>query len=178
MDEKLTQDIKRWLETPADTRDIAAGAMLLLKLNKNRIMYNNILRAPKANASMLEYQLTKFYNFRLARLTHEQVEVMQQQANEIIAKRHLDDTRKKNVYAQIKNGKRADHDSLPDEIKKCYTDNLDIMRRMRKLHLQLTSSAVQNATCVDSERYPFLKELIELDKQYHANWKQYDEYVA
>jgi hypothetical protein len=40
--------------------------------------------------------------------------------------------------------------------------------------LQLLS--VENSTCPDSERYPFLKELIALDKRYHANWEQYDHF--
>ena len=29
----------------------------------------------------------------------------------------------------------------------------------------------------DSERFPFLKELIELDKRLHKNWEEYDHYV-
>ena len=30
----------------------------------------------------------------------------------------------------------------------------------------------------DSERYPFLKELIALDKRLHSNWEQYDHYTG
>ena len=30
----------------------------------------------------------------------------------------------------------------------------------------------------DSERYPFLKELISLDKKLHANWEAYDHYTG
>ena len=47
---------------------------------------------------------------------------------------------------------------------------------MRRLHMQLQLLSVENSTCPDSERYPFLKELIDLDKQYHANWEQYDHF--
>ena len=28
----------------------------------------------------------------------------------------------------------------------------------------------------DGDRYPFVKELIELDAKYHANWEKYDTY--
>ena len=49
---------------------------------------------------------------------------------------------------------------------------------MRELHLRLRSLSLDNATCPDSERYPFLKELISLDKKLHANWEAYDHYVA
>ena len=49
---------------------------------------------------------------------------------------------------------------------------------MRELHLRLRSLSLDNVTCPDSERYPFLKELIALDKKLHANWEAYDHYVA
>lgn len=49
---------------------------------------------------------------------------------------------------------------------------------MRELHLRLRSLSLDNATCPDSERYPFLKELITLDKKLHSNWEEYDHYVA
>ena len=77
-----------------------------------------------------------------------------------------------------KTGKRIDHDSLPDEIKVKYVENLSILQRMRELHLKLRSLSLDTAPCPDSERYPFLKELIELDKKMHANWEEYDHFVV
>ncbi len=74
-------------------------------------------------------------------------------------------------------GKRADHDALPDDIKAKYVENLSILQRMRELHLRLRSLSLDSATCPDSERYPFLKELISLDKKLQANWEAYDTYV-
>lgn len=75
-------------------------------------------------------------------------------------------------------GKRPDHDSLPPEIQACYVENLSVLHRMRETHMQLRSLSLDNHPCPDSERYPFLKELIDLDKKYRANWKKYDTYVA
>ncbi len=43
--------------------------------------------------------------------------------------------------------------------------------RMRELHLKLRTLSLDNAPCHDSERYPFLKELITHDKKLHSNWK-------
>ena len=77
-----------------------------------------------------------------------------------------------------KTGKRIDHDSLPDEIKAKYVENLSILQRMRELHLKLRSLSLDTSPCPDSERYPFLKELINLDKKMHANWEEYDHFVA
>ena len=74
-------------------------------------------------------------------------------------------------------GKRADHDSLPDEIKACYIENFSILQQMRELHLKLRSLSLENVTCPDSERYPFLKELVRLDKKLHENWDKYDHYI-
>jgi hypothetical protein len=48
---------------------------------------------------------------------------------------------------------------------------------MKELHLKLRTLSGNEATCPDSDRYPFLKEIIELDKKYHGNWKEYDSYT-
>ena len=77
---------------------------------------------------------------------------------------------------EFKKGKRVDHDALPVEIQALYAENLSIMQQMRRLHTQLQLLSVENSTCPDSERYPFLKELIALDKRYHANWERYDHF--
>lgn len=81
----------------------------------------------------------------------------------------------KMISAQVK---RVDHDSLPDEIKAKFVENLLILQRMCELHLRLRSLSLDNVICPDSERYPFLKELIALDKKLHANWEAYDHYVV
>ena len=49
---------------------------------------------------------------------------------------------------------------------------------MRELHLQLRNLSTQASTCPDSDRYPFLKEIIELDKRYHKNWQAYDSFTV
>ena len=48
---------------------------------------------------------------------------------------------------------------------------------MRELHLKLRTLSLDNATCPDSERYPFLKEIINLDKKRVANWDIYDHFI-
>ena len=85
---------------------------------------------------------------------------------------------KSEEFAEFKAGKRADHDALPAEIQALYTENLDLVHRMRELHMKLRSLSLENATCPESERYPFLKEIIALDKRRVANWDTYDHYVA
>ena len=173
MDHKFTELIKQWLETPSDQRDYSVGALYLLKLSGNQIMYRNIVAQLDRRHDFVDYQIQKYYNFRVQALTHAQVEEMQQQVDVIVAE-HISLAANADEH---KTGKRDDHDSLPDEIKAKYVENLSILQRMRELHLKLRSLSLDTSPCPDSERYPFLKELINLDKKMHANWEEYDHYV-
>ena len=174
MDNKFTELIKQWLETPSNQRDYSVGALYLLKLSGNQIMYRNIVAQLDRRHDFVDYQIQKYYNFRVQALTHAQVEEMQQKVDVIVAE-HISLAANADEH---KTGKRIDHDSLPDEIKAKYVENLSILQRMRELHLKLRSLSLDTAPCPDSERYPFLKELIELDKKMHANWEEYDHYVV
>ena len=174
MDHKFTELIKQWLETPSNQRDYSVGALYLLKLSGNQIMYRNIVAQLDRRRDFVDYQIQKYYNFRVQALTHAQVEEMQQQVDVIVAE-HISLAANADEH---KTGKRDDHDSLPDEIKAKYVENLSILQRMRELHLKLRSLSLDTAPCPDSERYPFLKELIDLDKKMHANWEEYDHFVA
>ena len=174
MDHKFTEQIKQWLETPEAERDYTVGALYLLKLSGNQIMYRNIISQIDRRHDFVEYQLQKYYNFRVQALTHAQVEEMSAKVETIIAEHiHL----ASEADEQPQKGKRTDHDLLPDEIKAKYVENLSLLQRMRELHLRLRSLSLENSTCPDSERYPFLKELITLDKKLHANWEEYDHFV-
>ena len=218
MDNKLTEKIQSWLDTPEDNRNYDLGALYLLQLSNNQIMYRNISRNAKKHAQFIEHQINKYMKFRVATLTHEQVAEMQKKVDMIISLRHLDkeETGSKepakptvptntevsslqnnptstngvgfdeacggtdNIQQdnkQFKAGKRLDHDSLPVEIQSLYIENGNIIHKMRELHLQLRQLSKENATCPDSERYPFLKELIALDKTYHKNWQIYDSWT-
>lgn len=178
MDHKFTEQIKQWLETHEDERDYAVGALYLLKLSGNQILYKNIVAALDRRHDVIEYQLQKYYNFRVQALTHAQVEEMAAQVQTIADEHHLTDDASTEPEDERRLGKREDHDTLPDEIKAKYVENLSLLQHMRELHLRLRSLSLDNATCPDSERYPFLKELISLDKKLHANWEAYDHYVA
>ena len=203
MDIKFTEKVQAWLDTPAEERDYDQGAIFLLQLSNNQIMYRNLSRNTKKNAQFIEYQIRKYMKFRLADLTHAQVVEMQKAVDKIVALRHLDreetpvnvdddtevtgedtgtvdapESTNVNMSSEFKAGKRADHDSLPIEIQALYVENGNIVHKMRELHMRLRYLSVENATCPDSERYPFLKELIALDKQYHKNWQVYDSWSA
>ena len=173
MDNKFTDRLQEWLLTPDSKKDWAEGALMLLQLTNNQIMYRSISVNPKGKAEFIKGKLQQHLNFRLAKLTHEEVETMQKKVEVIVEKVVKPETN----AAEFKAGKRADHDQLPEEIQNLYKENLDIVHRMRELHLQLRKLSEMNTTCPDSDRYPFLKELISLDKKLHENWDKYDHYV-
>ena len=175
-DAKFTHRLQDWMNTPDAQKDWGEGALLLLQLTGNRIMYNNISINPKGKAEFIKGQLQKFLNFRLADLTHAEVESMQAQVNEIVKK--VVKSAENSEFVEFKAGKRSDHDDLPDEIKALYAENLDIVHKMRELHLRLRTISTETSTCPDSDRYPFLKELISLDKTLRQNWETYDHYTV
>ena len=180
MDKQFTLKLQEWLNTPAEKRDLEVGATLLLQLTNNKILYRNIKSNLKGHADFIEFKLKRYLQYRLQELTHEEVEAMQKQVDGIVKERKLNSAPKpsKTQAEQFKAGKRADHDTLPDEIQALYVENASIMQKMRELHLQLRNLSTQASSCPDSDRYPFLKEIIELDKRYHKNWQAYDSFAA
>ncbi len=176
MDKEFTTKLQTWLSLPREERDWDEGALMLLQLSGNRIMYRNISVNPVGKAEFIEGKLSQYLEFRLAELTHEQVMEMQKQVAEI-AKAHEGFKAEDNEAKSFKAGIRVDHERLPDDIKALYVENLDLVHRMRELHLRLRTMSTVNSNCVDSDRYPFLKEIIRLDKKLHDNWDTYDHYV-
>lgn len=177
MDKEFTNKLQTWLSLPREDRDWDEGALMLLQLTGNKIMYRNLSVNPEGKANFIEGKLQQYLEFRLAELTHEQVKEMQHAVEEIV-KEHTEFKSDDNEAKNFKAGKRADHDTLPEEIQALYAENLDIVHRMRELHLKLRTMSTTDSTCADSDRYPFLKEFIKLDKKLHDNWNVYDHFVT
>ena len=177
MDKEFTNKLQAWLSLPREDRDWDEGALMLLQLTGNKIMYRNLSVNPEGKANFIEGKLQQYLEFRLAELTHEQVKEMQHAVEEIV-KEHTEFKSDDNESKNFKAGKRADHDTLPEEIQALYVENLDIVHRMRELHLKLRTMSTTDSTCADSDRYPFLKEFIKVDKKLHDNWNVYDHFVT
>lgn len=177
MDKEFTNKLQTWLSLPREDRDWDEGALMLLRLTGNKIMYRNLSVNPEGKANFIEGKLQQYLEFRMAELTHEQVKEMQHAVEEIV-KEHTEFKSDDNEAKNFKAGKRADHDTLPEEIQALYVENLDLVHRMRELHLKLRTMSTTDSTCADSDRYPFLKEFIKLDKKLHDNWNVYDHFVA
>ena len=172
---KLTDKLEAFLATPRESRDWNAGALLLLQLTNNPILYRNISLNPKGKADFIEGKLQQFLKARKALEAHKEIENKQQQVNTIIAERT--EFKENNPAADFKAGKRVDHDLLPEDIQSLYVENLDIVHRMRELHLKLRFLSDATKQIPDSERKPLLDEFISLDKKLHDNWNTYDHFV-
>lgn len=172
----LTDKLQQWLDTPSAERDWNEGAILLLQLTNNTIMYRNLSINPKGKAEFIEGKLSAFLKARREVEAHDEVNIMQEQVDSIVASRI--EFKEHNEAKDFKAGKRADHDSLPEEIQALYVENLDITHRMRELHLRLRLLSDSTKQVPAAERKPLLDEFINLDKKLHANWDTYDHYVT
>lgn len=171
----LTPQIKEFLDTPHEARDYAAGAELLGRVSRNRVLYSNVSRNPRASAKAIEYHLGKIYTQRLQTTTREEVAVMMQECSRISEAHGLRHEASKK--SEFQRGKRADHDELPEEIQRLWVENADIRQRMRDCHTHLRLITSGNSTCPDSDRYPWAKQLIAYNRLYRDNWNRYDHYI-
>lgn len=176
MDDKFTEKVRQWLDTPAQERDIIAGATLLLQLNKNRILHANIVRHPERFMGKLEYELRKHLNIRVDGFTLREVVRMEREVMPAVAL-----TLDKGVPAEPSTdegeqkryiGKREDHDALPEDIQALYTRNGEVYAKLKETFETLKQ--MENAQACD--RYEYLKLLRELDDEYRSNWEKYDHY--
>ena len=172
----LTDKLQVFLDTPREERDWNEGAILLLQLTNNTIMYRNLSINPKGKAEFIEGKLRAFLKSRREIEAHDEVIILQEQVNAIIENRT--EFKEDNEAKEFKAGKRADHDRLPEDIQALYVENLDLVHRMRELHLRLRLLSDSTKQVPAAERKPLLDEFINLDKKLHANWDTYDHYVT
>lgn len=182
MDTKLTNRIIAWLESSHDDdSNIIEGATLMLQCNRNRILYNNVLRKPANFVGKIDYELRKHLRYRKDSLTIDNVIEMDKNLipavnTELNNGQPVDDD---NIIdsvtdddSNVKKGKREDHDNLPVEIQALWTENADRYKKMKKL-FETLKTMQDKEPC---DRYEFLKPLKELYDDYHRDMEIYDGY--
>lgn len=187
IDENFTKEIQEWLSTPDSQKDIPAGANLLLRINRNRIFYTNVLARPQKFLSKLKYELQKHLKYRLDRKTLDEVVKMNREvipsAKETLNTVLVDDTGQHYPVIDaeqdlpqeglIVKGKRSDHEQLPTDIQQLWTGCADLYFRIKQL-FETLKTMEKEEPC---DRYEYLKQLDELDKKYRQNLNIYDHYV-
>ena len=74
-DPKITEGMVAWLRGDHSSGEsIKKGAELLLRVNRNRGLYERICRNPKAGVKKLEYEISKHLNYRLQGYTIQDIE--------------------------------------------------------------------------------------------------------
>ena len=179
IDNKLTESLQAWLNTEPAERDFEAGALMMLKFNHNRILYQNAIRRPDKMMAKVEYELRKFLRMQLDEVTSNEVLKLDK---ELLPKVELtiaenapvinaDDDN--SLPPTVAKGKRDDHDLLPDNIKALWDKNGEIYFKIKEVYNTLKT--LEKALPCD--RYEYLVQLKELDTQYHKNLADYDAFV-
>ena len=166
MDHKFTEKIRTWLNTPVNERNINDGATMLLQLNRNRILYQNIIRRGVRMMPKLEYELKKHLRIRDDGKTLHEVVAME---NVIMPAVEQLVTKPEAEHA----GKRADHDELPEEVQQLWDGNFERYTKIKALFEEL--KAMEKMQPCD--RYEKLKLLDEAEKAYREALSAYDSYV-
>lgn len=183
IDDTLTKEIQRWFEQePKTDAVIVEGAQLLLRINRNRILHQNICRKPQRFLSKLTYELQKHLRYRLDGLTLDEVRMMEKNvlpqikqlldAGEPVAQEEGQaETQDAEASPQPKLGRREDHDTLPDDIKALWTDNAERYKKMKEAYY----------TCLGldmaCDRYEYVKLLSESYKLYKEDMAKYDQWT-
>lgn len=179
MDNKLTEKIQEYLNTPESERNVVEGATMLLSLNRNRILFQNIVRKPDKFAGKVVYELKKHLAIRLNNQTISDVVRMNKEV--LPAARQIIETGVPVISVdddvpqegKIARGMRADHEQLPDEIKSLWTECTALWFKIKETFEQL--KGMEDAPACD--RFEYLRVLDEADKKYRSNMKIYDSYV-
>ena len=83
-DDNFTRSLQQWVNAPDNLQDPAQGAMLLLQLTNNRALYARMTANPPKSLPYLRSQLRRYLDYRLARMTADQVAEMEKQVAEIV----------------------------------------------------------------------------------------------
>ncbi len=188
IDPKFTEKIAQWLQSDHTSPEaIAAGAMLLLQLNRDNAMYQRIMRRQQREVSFLEYKLRRFLQMRQdgqtirdvvkldGEITPQIQEAIETEPVPVEGKAELlpvDDSAKNEggTSRVVRKGIRPDHDRLPDDIQALWPKNAE---RWKKIKLTFETLKTLTEPC---DRYEHLKVLKETWYKYKEDMAHYDDF--
>lgn len=188
IDPKFTDEIARWLASEHKTaQQIEAGAMLLLRLNRDKGMFQRIMRRPERQLSFLEYKLRRFLLMRqdgqtindVIKLDSEITPQIQAAVNTepspVEGQPETLPTPNSSLHTPnsslyIRKGIRPDHDKLPADIQAIWPKNAE---RWKKIKETFETCKTLTEPC---DRYEYLKILKETWYKYKKEMARYDDY--
>lgn len=192
--------VEEWLHKEHhDEEELAQGAMMVLQCNRNRAMYNTIMRKPSHYERKIVYELKKHLAYLQDGLNLDEVKDLEKKVLPVI-EHAIAETEKtadevaaamgdvpddsilpsptlssEEPYGQtdavVARGKRTDHDTLPENIRDIWEKNAERYKKMKQAH---ETCKMLTAAC---DRYEFTKAIAELWAEYKKDFDTYDHYV-
>ena len=146
LDNSFTEKIQKWFDSEHTEDNIREGALLLLQIDRNRNLYQNVIRKPQMFLSKLEHELRKHLTYRLDKKTRSEVRKMDAEITPVMdasitavadtdnIPALLDDAVELKPTAIIAKGMREDHAELSPEIQKIWTENAARWKKIKSLY--------------------------------------------
>ncbi len=191
IDKLLRARIEEWLAKESHTADeLTKGATMMLQCTRNVAMFNTVMRKPSRYEDKIAYELRKHLTYLNDDLNLDEVKDMEKAVLPAIGK-----TIEKMEAAAAENsdvpadsilpvpnggtrtgvatirGKRADHDSLPQNIQDLWTKNAERYKKIKQAH---ETCKTLTAAC---DRYEYTKAIAELWAVYKKDFETYDNFV-
>lgn len=200
IDKLFRARVEEWLSKKKHTEaELADGAMMVLQCNRNRAMYNTMMRKPSHYEEKMVYELKKHLAYLQNDMNLEDVKNLEKQILPVIGKAIADTEEAtdkaaaalgeipedsflpapalsseepyKQTDAIVARGKRTDHDTLPETIRAIWDKNAERYKRMKQAH---ETCKTLTAAC---DRYEFTSAIAELWDAYKKDFDTYDHYV-
>ena len=182
IDKLFRARVEEWLSKKKHTEaELADGAMMVLQCNRNRAMYNTMMRKPSHYEEKMVYELKKQKILpvigKAIADTEETADKAAAALGEIPEDSFLpapalsSEEPYKQTDAIVARGKRTDHDTLPETIRAIWDKNAERYKKMKQAH---ETCKTLTAAC---DRYEFTSAIAELWNAYKKDFDTYDHYV-
>lgn len=200
IDKLFRAKIEEWLSKKKHTEaELANGAMMVLQCNRNRAMYNTMMRKPSHYEEKMVYELKKHLAYLQNDMNLDDVKDLEKKILPVIGKAIADTEETtdkaaaalgeipedsflpapalsseepfKQTDAIVARGKRTDHDTLPEAIRAIWDKNAERYKKIKQAH---ETCKTLTAAC---DRYEFTSAIAELWADYKKDFDTYDHYV-
>lgn len=200
IDKLFRARVEEWLSKKKHTEaELADGAMMVLQCNRNRAMYNTMMRKPSHYEEKMVYELKKHLAYLQNDMNLEDVKNLEKQILPVIGKAIADteettdkaaaalgeipedsylpspalssEENHKQTDTIVARGKRSDHESLPDDIRAIWDKNAERYKKIKQAH---ETCKTLSAAC---DRYEFTSAIAELWDAYKKDFDTYDHYA-
>ena len=190
IDKLFRARVEEWLSKKKHTEaELADGAMMVLQCNRNRAMYNTMMRKPSHYEEKMVYELKKHLAYLQNDMNLDDVKKLEKKILPVIGKAIADTEEATDKAAAalgeipedsflpeqtdaiVARGKRTDHDTLPETIRAIWDKNAERYKKMKQAH---ETCKTLTAAC---DRYEFTSAIAEMWDAYKKDFDTYDHYV-